>query len=332
MYHRILCNDLFISDESHGMSSSANAPTSPVAENAENIPRVNPMSWILYAFLFVVRIWPASQFHTLAGLIRLILRPIMGKELQKMRRNLHIVWGLPPKSHFSEMFVRQVVRHQIICTLESLRASFDPRIVQVAGMETLQLRMKELSATNKGVIVITGHMGSWELVGHYCAVACGQRFHALAKPSSVPGVSAVLERMRGRMNIDVLWTNRKSLLRQMISVLRSGKSLGFVMDQKPEGRRGPVVNFFGWPTEFVTGPAAMARSTGAAVIGIFCMREGPWRYRILSNVLYPPDQGNQDEQSMVQVMAQEIERVIRLYPEQWTWNYRRWRFDPRENG
>lgn len=301
------------------------------ASNIHVERRLSLTGLFFQCFLLVVRFWPLRYFEVLATLIRFLVRPILGKELKKMRRNIHLVLGLPPKSHFSEIFVKQVIRHQIICTLEVLRASFKPQLFQVSGLEALQTQVKSVLSAGHGMIVITGHMGTWEFVGHYSSVASQTGFYALAKPSAVEGVSFILEALRNRLGINVIWTHRRSqTMRQMIKTLRDGQSLGFVMDQKPEMRRGPTVQFMGWPTEFVNGPAAMAKSSGAGVVGIFCMREGPWRYRMLSNILINPDQRESDETAMTQIMAQEIERVIRLYPEQWTWNYRRWRFDSRE--
>ena len=48
------------------------------------------------------------------------------------------------------------------------------------------------------------------------------------------------------------------------------------------------------------------------------------RYRVVSNVLLNKGHGIEGEQ-VTQIMASEIERVIKLYPEQWVWNYKRWK-------
>jgi KDO2-lipid IV(A) lauroyltransferase len=111
----------------------------------------------------------------------------------------------------------------------------------------------------------------------------------------------------------------------MLGALRSGATVGFVMDQKPDGRQGPIVPFFGQPTAFVAGPAAMALRCGCPVVAIFCLREGPFRYRLVSETVEVPA-GGDAELALTARMAATVERVIRDYPEQWTWNYRRWRF------
>ena len=115
-------------------------------------------------------------------------------------------------------------------------------------------------------------------------------------------------------------------MRDMVRTLRRGGSLGIVMDQRPQKGSGLRVEFCGFPTEFVGGPAAIAIRTGCAVVGVFCMREGPFRYRLLTYEVAPPNHEETDQVALTQRMASTIERVIRDYPEQWTWTYRRWRF------
>ena len=99
------------------------------------------------------------------------------------------------------------------------------------------------------------------------------------------------------------------------------------MDQKPEGRRGPVVTFFGRDTEFVAGPASLAVRTGAAVIAVFAFREGPFHYRLEAESLAPPGHQETNELELTQRMAAAIEQAIRKHPEQWAWHYKRWYFD-----
>ena len=73
----------------------------------------------------------------------------------------------------------------------------------------------------------------------------------------------------------------------MLRNIKDGGSIGFVMDQKPEGRKGPKVEFFGHPTEFVGGPASIAGKTGCAIISVFCLRVAPYSYQLISRELLP---------------------------------------------
>ncbi|SMF46681.1 lysophospholipid acyltransferase family protein [Pseudobacteriovorax antillogorgiicola] len=280
---------------------------------------------LIYAFTLI----PKPFVRPLAASLLWLLRPVLGKEKEKLYRNLEEVLNLPRHSIFAKNFARQVLQHQIESGIESLvSAEKGPRHdpIEILGFESLEATISDLKAAGKGLIVITGHMGSWEFVAKYCALATGETFNALAKPSKSPAVTKYLESSRSKMNTRVLWTDRKTLLKDMMLSLKHGQILGFVMDQKPDGRQGPEVTFFDRPTKFVAGPAKLATRMQAPVLAVFCMREGPWRYRIVHKVVASPHHEERDEVTLTQAMAAEIERVIRLYPEQWVWNYKRWRF------
>jgi KDO2-lipid IV(A) lauroyltransferase len=251
---------------------------------------------------------------------------LLGRDQKLIASNVQRVFALPPHSSFSKSFQEQVFRSQWCVLMETLRANFskqDP--VQVEGLDELARTTQDLMAAGKGLIIITGHLGNWEFVARYTARASGRRFHALAKPSKLPELTKILDALRQRMNTAVLWTDSKNLLKDMLKLLKAGECLGFVMDQKPEGRVGPLVQFFNQPTEFVSGPAKLSIRQGSPVLAVFCMRTGVLQYRIIQKLIVPADHGLNDEIELTQKMATSIEDVIRLYPEQWLWNYKRWR-------
>jgi KDO2-lipid IV(A) lauroyltransferase len=281
--------------------------------------------WLLALVAGLIRALPLAWFDRSASLILAVAWPFLGKERRRAQENVHRVFGLPPGTHFARLFERQVFHHQIVGTLETLRMVQQDGVAEVEGVEELRAVVARAESGGKGVIVITGHLGSWELCAGEIARVTPRTFHVLAKPSRYRAATAFLDRMRRRMHVDVFWTDKKTLLRDMLGALRSGDLVGFVMDQKPEGRKGPVVPFCGLPTEFVSGPATVSIKTGAPIVSIFCMREGAFRYRVLARELFPAAHGLKDELELTRAMAAEIERVIRLYPEQWTWNYKRWR-------
>ncbi len=283
------------------------------------------MTLLLRALLAFVRVWPKAHFDRLATLLYVVCRPFAGGEVRPLAGNVEKIYGLRRGTHFAVMFARQNLHHQLVCGLETMRAIQEPEIIEVSGLDALKDHVSAAEAAGRGHLLVTAHLGSWELCAYYGQKAGAKQFHVLAKPSRSRAVTALLERMRVKMGTKVLWTDKKTLVRDMLGALKRGESLGFVMDQKPEGRKGPVVDFLGVPTDFVSGPATMASRTGAAVISIFCLREGPFRFRLVSETLASSGHGITDELALTQRMASAIDRVIRLYPEQWTWNYRRWK-------
>jgi Kdo2-lipid IVA lauroyltransferase/acyltransferase len=269
---------------------------------------------------------PASWIPWTSRVVGYLAPRLSRRDRQLIASNVQRVYALPPHSSFSQSFQEQVFRSQWCVLMETLRthvAKNDP--IQIEGLEQLSSTTRELMAAGKGLIIVTAHLGNWEFVARYTARASGRRFNALAKPSKLPELTRILDGMRLRMNTAVLWTDSKNLLKDMLKILKAGECLGFVMDQKPEGRVGPVVDFFQQPTEFVSGPAKLSSRQGAPILAVFCMRTGLLQYRIIQELIVPADHGLTDETQLTQKMATAIETVIRLYPEQWLWNYKRWR-------
>ncbi len=275
--------------------------------------------------LAVLRWLPRGLFEPLGRALAWGLRLVSRRDRLYLGRNVAAVYGLPPGTHFAQMFERQVFAHQVVCALETLRLIQQPELVQVTGFDDLKAHVAAAEAAGRGHIIVTAHLGSWELCAYFGRKAASLPFHVLAKPTKHPAMTLFLDRLRARMGVDVFWTDRRSLLRDMLGALKKGESVGFVMDQKPEGRKGPVVDFLGIPTEFVSGPATVAR-TGSAVIALYCVREGAFRYRLLVETLLAPATPRPADDALTQAMASSIERAVRLYPEQWAWTYKRWRF------
>ncbi|MBC7660468.1 MAG: lysophospholipid acyltransferase family protein [Chitinophagaceae bacterium] len=275
---------------------------------------------------FFIRALPKAAVPWVAFVFSRLAPVLMKRDTDLIASNIDRVYSLPPQSIFSKTFQRQVFRSQALVALETFKHQLSKTdLVHVEGLERARIMIDKLSGPGKGLLVVTAHHGSWEMVASTVAQVSGKTFVALAKPSTVPEFTEVLDNLRRRGNTRILWTDSKNLLRDMMGTLKSGGNLGFVMDQKPEGRVGPVVDFLGQATEFVAGPGKLAARHQSAVIAFFCMRTGPWEYRIEVETVVEAEHGIKDEDLLTQKMASAITRAIQLYPEQWVWNYKRWR-------
>lgn len=283
------------------------------------------MKILARCLLLPIIYFPTSWLPELTSVLAFLARKLAKKEQRILESNIQHIFGLPADRGFGQMFARQVTRHQILTALESIQGIFRPHLVTLDGGEESFARvMSGQNGGNKGQILITAHLGSWELLGRYCRLVQPRAFHVLAKPARSKLSTHILAAIRDQMGTPVFWTDRRMIQRQMLQTLHKGDWLGFVMDQKPEGRKGPEVSFFGIPTPFVGGPGAMVARTGASLTAAFCLRVGPLRYRLVAIPLLKPGHGEMDEVVITQMCASQMESVIRQYPEQWCWNYKRW--------
>ena len=289
------------------------------------------MGAFLHAASWLLRLLPAAAFGPLAGLLA-HCRRIAPRDLRLMRRNLAVVLGLPPGSPEARDLEWRCVRHQIVAALEMVRISFNQKRLDVGAMEgfgDLQRLMAEVEGCGRGQVLVTAHLGAWELLAQSTVRAAASPVCAVAKPARSAAMSLFVERMRARADVRVIWSGRASLLRDMLSCLKRKETLIMVVDQRPDQRRGPQVSFLGRRTEFVGGPAALAAKRDCPLIAAFCVREGPFSYRLESEMLRGPG-GTRDPVELSQRIAASIERRVRAEPEQWMWNYRRWNYEPEE--
>jgi KDO2-lipid IV(A) lauroyltransferase len=184
-------------------------------------------------------------------------------------------------------------------------------------------------AAKKGAIVISGHIGNWEILGQAIAAA-GYPITTIARPSYDPRVTAWLHRWRTQRGLEILWREGnagKAILR----VLRENGLMAFLIDQDTE-TAGEFVPFFGRPAFTPTTPAALALRTGAAVIFCWHHRRGKRHQIAFERIDYAPSGDHQhDVLALTTKLSARLEAAIRSAPEQWVWMHRRWRKLPRKS-
>ena len=120
----------------------------------------------------------------------------------------------------------------------------------------------------------------------------------------------------------------KDNVREMFALLKRGWAIGLLMDQDISRRDGIVFQWFGRPTNFVQGPAVLARHQNAPIIPGFIHRLPDGRHRIF---LHPPifvdrtKDKEEDIRKAMEVVARTLEQHIRRYPEEWFWLHDRWK-------
>ncbi len=273
---------------------------------------------------------PDPIVETLATTVAWLSGNLPSRRLRLIRMNVDKILGLPPHTSFAKAFYRQVFGSQVRCLVETCREVIAPGTIVLEGEDEWRRLVQGIEKNGRGIIFAAAHIGSWEITGALIARSCSKQVHALAKLPKVRGGATALEWLRQRLGLTVLWSHKKSLVRDMISSLRKGEHLAMVIDQKPEGRAGDTVQFIGKPVAFVGGPAAMSLRCNAPIISVATVRTGPRRFRVIGSLVFDPSvlDGSMSETQVSQMCAAEIERWIRLYPEQWTWEYKRWVFAP----
>jgi KDO2-lipid IV(A) lauroyltransferase len=178
-------------------------------------------------------------------------------------------------------------------------------------------------ARGKGAIVVTGHLGHWELGGLMLArYGLPLTVITLEEPSGeLTRWREACRRQLGIKTITVGPGHPFSFV-EMISTLRRNEMIAMLVDRPYSGTGAPV-RFFGHETEFSTAPALLAQHTGAAVLPAFVIQDGKGGYLTMAEPSVPME-ANADHRAALATNTQRIaavfEAIIRRHPEQW-FNY-----------
>lgn len=178
-------------------------------------------------------------------------------------------------------------------------------------------------AEGRGAVVISGHVGNWEILGQALAAA-GYPLTTIATPFYDPRITQWMNNWRTQFGLKILWRERNSG-KAILRVLRRNELMAFLIDQDTR-TAGDYVPFFGRKAFTPTHPAALALRTGAAVIFCWHQRRGK-QHRIRAERLRFDRSGDRERDvlTLTALLTARLEQVIREAPEQWVWMHRRWR-------
>lgn len=185
-------------------------------------------------------------------------------------------------------------------------------------------------ATGKGVIFLTPHLGSFEMIGQAWGQDFGPKskhnfgnFTVLFRPARKAWMAELVANSRNRPGLATVPTNLSGV-RQMIKALRKGEAVGLLPDQVPPYGMGLWAPFFGKDAYTMTLAARLHLQTGATVLVGWGERLSWGRGYILH--IRPLKQSSSDNLEMaVQQMNFEMEALIRNRPTQFLWGYGRYK-------
>jgi len=200
-------------------------------------------------------------------------------------------------------------------------------VVDVNGEEYLEAYKRQ----GKGIVILTGHIGNWELLAAWL-VCRGYPLVAIVRKPDDSGVADLLDRYRARLGIEAI-PKGKFLMRQAVHKIREGAFVGFLADQAGSENE-PKLPFMGKLCYTVGGPAALSLLTGAQIVPVVAYRLKPFRHKVIVGAPLTPHRDLPRNQA-INVMTERanaiLEGMILRHPEQWLWFHRRWRMKETSN-
>lgn len=188
-----------------------------------------------------------------------------------------------------------------------------PRMIDVQGTQHLETARR----ARRGVIVVTGHLGNYEL-GAACFAALGLPVHAMVEDLE-PEMLELLEKYRTATGMRTISRNRGA--RDAYRVLKSGEILLLVADRVIGDASDAIeLPFCEGRRDVPRGPAVLSLATGAPIVVGIVVRtpDGPRRYRIVLEPPIMPDSTEPDTAfTLTRKVTDRLAAAVRAYPDQW---------------
>jgi KDO2-lipid IV(A) lauroyltransferase len=285
--------------------------------------------WLVLAVARPLGWMPRELARLLAGGLAWTIYRLHGRLRRVGRRNLQMALPeLTAEEH--DRILRGVFRHlgwQLVefCRMPRYTLENTRDWLRTEGLE----HYLAAQARGKGVLIVTGHLGAWEISGIQHSLM-GYTMSVVIRPLDNRLLDKFVNDNRCRLGNRMLPKNE--FARGMLTAMRAGQTVAILMDTNMTPPQGEFVEFFGQPACTATGLAHMARKTGAAVLPGFMVWEPAERHYVLHfgpELKIPrSDDVAADILATTQICTTAIESWIRRYPDQWLWIHRRWKTRP----
>jgi KDO2-lipid IV(A) lauroyltransferase len=179
-------------------------------------------------------------------------------------------------------------------------------------------------AEARGLMIVTGHLGNWELGGSYVA-ARGVPLEAVARRMENPLFDAYLTETRRRIGMTVI--HDADAVRRVPRAMREQHAVAFLVDQGAVGLASTWVPFFGRYAKTPRGPAVFALRLKTPLLFACALRQPGGQFVIHFEPVPVETTGtlDADVDRIVASYTSTLERWVRRAPEQYFWHHRRWK-------
>jgi len=208
-----------------------------------------------------------------------------------------------------------------------------PRMTKESMGKTIKVHHEErylnTQAKNKGVIVLTGHFGNWELLQFVSNVYYDHPVYMIAAGQKHNKMNDYLNSLRSCQGSTVITRGKGMGLVAAYRALKQNKTAGVLGDQDAGKREGIIIPLLGRKTTIPTGPFELALKTGAPLFPCFLVRtNGPEHELYMEDPIWcdlKKDPETEIKNGVLKFVSL-LEGMIQKFPSQWLWGTKRWKY------
>lgn len=283
-----------------------------------------PLAWLPRRWLlFLGAVAGRLAFHLWSK-----RRSIALGNLEMIKANGSLPSDLPAAKVARESFANMGrTLMEALCFYHRGFGPFEKYCLVEEGREHLDHAVAEITGSGRGLLMVTGHMGNWEIMSQLTARLIGRHLGVVGRETGKPLADALTRKLRTRDGNSFISKRGGAL--EMMRLLKGGGVIGTLIDQAVVGNHpGLPLPFLGRAASTNLGPLRLAKRAKVPVLMVLFRREGLYHYLKAQPML---DLSSEDERSE-EILAETAGRLndwlgrhIQQYPDQWMWGHRRWK-------
>lgn len=275
-----------------------------------NIPAVYNLGtrWVGHVPTFIS--YTISQ--TIASLSYLLYKPAVNN----VKNNLSLVFPNASEKELSAM-TKKLLRNYSKYLVDygrftnSGKDDLLGRIVNFDGRENLESALQ----MNKGLILLTAHLGNWELGGIFFG-NYGLKTNVVTIQDEDSEIDTLRRWYREKHKVNTITIGDSPFSAvAMMSALNNGEIVAMLIDRYHDGLDSITVEFFGRPTKFPRGPLILSRVTKAPIVTAFVVKDKDGYRGIIGEPIVVADEHH--EREVLRIVVKMLEKYIIMYPDQW---------------
>jgi len=284
--------------------------------------------YIAYLFFLILRIVPISISVTFAKGLAYLSYYADKRHREVCCKNINLAFG----EEVDKKTIREIsigaYNNLFLSMLEFGRYALMPKEDLLKNI-TFKNKESYLEAKEKGkgVIFLTGHFSSWEIMALGGSIV--RPMTIVVRPLDNHVLNKLLLKFRTKYGNNII--PKKNALRESMRTLKRGGIVGFLMDQNTSPEEGMFVPFFGTMASTVRAPIEIAVRTGATLLPTFIERVSPGKFIIDYGKPIKIGGCSSHKENVEDALIKfnkVLEGKIREHPEQWFWMHRRWKVRP----
>ncbi|MFA5137866.1 MAG: hypothetical protein WC728_01445 [Elusimicrobiota bacterium] len=214
-----------------------------------------------------------------------------------------------------------VLAFELMHLFSPLKGHYRRYMQRISALEGYE-NWKRASDKGKGVIFASSHVGNWEVMAAAGGLA-GIKLTIVTRRLKPDWLLGKVE--ASRLSVGVKAAYQPRTLPAVLRALRSGESVGFVIDQYAPPPMGMPAMFFNTPVDTLAAVGPLVERTGAAVVPVTTWRDPEGIVHVRIEPELELGEAVKDPAAVTQVLARKVESWVRACPEQWLWVHRRFK-------